>query len=225
MRDHLDTIMRQETDQTGILVLWEGGSHDHLAETQRLTGARHGCEDSGGGRGCYLFYGSEDQPVGPRPLVGKKELSGNHEKIQRALHKIPYEVKKALFHPVEFTVRIFSHIQCPPFDANPLRQYLIVIYQCLLAQVGRDQTYQLHSRPPSFKSSSLLKKAYLPSAGLGAPLRPDAIQSSYARQTADSTSVLRFPLPVRCIGPSSSSLDGGAPNDRCIGRGGASVAQ
>src|SRR3989338_1207247 len=61
----------------------------------------------------------------------------------------------------------------------------------------------------TFSTSSLLKKAYLPSAGLGAPLRPDAIQSSYARQTADSTSVLRLPLHVRCIGPSSYPQAGG----------------
>ena len=43
-----------------------------------------------------------------------------------------------------------------------------------------------------------------PSAGLEAPLRPDAILPSYARQIADSISVLRLYLLVRCIGPTRS---------------------
>ena len=58
-----------------------------------------------------------------------------------------------------------------------------------------------------------LKKAHLPSACPGVSLRPDAIQSSYARQIADTIYELRLKLLVRCIGPSRHPRAGG--HDSC----------
>ncbi len=57
--------------------------------------------------------------------------------------------------------------------------------------------------------NSPLKKAHLPSASLGISFRPDAIQSSYAHQTANGIYETRLNLLVRCIGPSRHPQAGG----------------
>src|SRR3989338_398730 len=54
-----------------------------------------------------------------------------------------------------------------------------------------------------------LKNAHLPSACPGVSLRSDAIQSSYARQIAESIYELRLKFFVWCIGPSRHPRAGG----------------
>ena len=70
---------------------------------------------------CDLFDQVEDLAVRARTLVREKQLTRDHEKIQRTASQVADEVGERLLGSVELVIGILAHIERPSFDANPLR--------------------------------------------------------------------------------------------------------